>query len=206
MEDKTVLEQANAALAEAREVLRKSDENLEKTKTIHDSTLRQNREIAYALSCLSAPMLTAQPLSEAEEQELQEKLKSMSSNFQPVFINGIVNGFIESHVEPKEKRDVYDVIHAINVLALSNSDVIQVFIDIDGNVQTVRVWAVDIDTDWSDKATKPDRLLSESVWLEHKYEHEPSPLEKLLSIESQLTELIIEAREKTEAKAEVNHG
>ncbi|MCG6373414.1 hypothetical protein K6U27_12140 [Vibrio fluvialis] len=202
MEDKTVLEQANAALAEAREVLRKSDENLEKTKVIHDSTLRQSREIAYALSCLSGPMLTAQPMSEAEEQELLDKLKNMSPRFQSVFINGVCHGVVESRVESKEKRDVYDVIHAINVLAMANTDVIQVFTDIDGNTHSFSVWVVDISTDWSSRESNKDRLLDETVYfrIDHK------PLAKLLFIESQLTELIIEAREQAEAKAEVNHG
>ncbi|EPB6719846.1 hypothetical protein ACRRHK_000875 [Vibrio fluvialis] len=198
MEDKTVLEQANAALAKAREVLRKSDENLEKTKVIHDSTLRQSREIAYALSCLSAPMLTAQPMSEAEEQELLDKIKNMSPRFQPVLINGVVNGFVESRVESKEKRDVYEVIHAINVLAMANTDVIHVFISFSGHVEKFSVHANALDTCYQ-KGHPQIRLMDEDVWLDGK-----DTLEKLINIESQLTELIIEAREQVEAKAEVN--
>ncbi|ELU8401772.1 hypothetical protein SD340_003669 [Vibrio fluvialis] len=197
MEDKTVLEQANAALAEAREVLRKSDENLVKTKVIHDSTLRQSREIAYALSCLSAPMLTVQPMSEAEEQELLDKIKDMSPRFQPVLINGLCNGFVESRVESKEKRDVYDVIHAINVLAMANTDVLKVFVEFAGHVNSLHVRAHHIDVMWSDPPHP--YLMSESVKLSSE-----GVLDQLLSIESQLTELIIEAREKAEAKAEVN--
>lgn len=197
MEDKTVLEQANAALAKAREVLRKSDENLEKTKVIHDSTLRQSREIAYALSCLSAPMLTAQPMSEAEEQELLNKLKNTSPRFQTVFINGRLNSLVESRVESKEKRDVYDVIHAINVLAMANTDVLHVFSRFSGHVNEFHVRVCSTDSDYID--SRPECIFNESIYLE-----QDDALEKLLAIESQLTELIIEAREQTEAKAEVN--
>ncbi|MBY7943956.1 hypothetical protein LZS97_03745 [Vibrio fluvialis] len=198
MDDKTVLEQANAALAEARKVLRKSDENLEKTKVIHDSTLCQSREIAYALSCLSAPMLTVQPMSEAEEQELLDKMKDMSPRFQPVLINGLCHGVVESRVESKEKRDVYDVIHAINVLAMANTDVIHVFISFSGHVEKFSVHANAPDTCYQ-KGNQHINLMDEYVWLDGK-----DTLEKLINIESQLTELIIEAREQAEAKAEVN--
>ncbi|PJC85325.1 hypothetical protein CSW98_15980 [Vibrio sp. HA2012] len=195
MEGNTVLEQANEVLAEARKVLKKSEENLDKSIRASDLALSKTRELAHALSCLSKPMMTLAPMSEEEEHQLKEKLKSVSSRYQPVLMNGCVHGYVES---PKE-RDVYDVIHAINVLALSNADVIQVFVDIDGNAKVVSVWAVDISTDWSDKEASKERLLSEMIYLRH----EPNPLEKLILIESQLTDLIIEAREQAEAKAEV---
>lgn len=190
MEDKTVLERANAALAEAREVLRKADENLEKTKTIHDSTLRQSREIAYALSCLSAPMLAAQPLSEAEEQELQEKLKSMHSNSQPVFVSGLCHG-----VESKKKRDVFDVIHSINELAMLNTHLIHVTTVFVAGIDSFEVMAYVI----TDEAEiDPPYLMKELVGI-----YKDGSLEKLLSVESQLSEIIINIREQAEAKAEV---
>ncbi|EPE2651724.1 hypothetical protein ACSG7X_003472 [Vibrio fluvialis] len=184
MEDKTVLEQANAALAEAREVLRKADESLEKSQSNNEVMMAQNRRLGFALSSLLPKQYFFGIDLARSEQE-------------PVLMSdGQVLGVLESF----EHREVYDVIHAINVLALSNADVIQVFVDIDGNLQSVDVWAVDISTDWSDKESNKDRLLDETVYLRHK----PNPLEKLLFIESQLTELIIEAREQAEANAEVN--
>jgi hypothetical protein len=196
MEDKTVLERANAALAEAREVLRKADENLEKTKTIHDSTLRQSREIAYALSCLSAPMLAAQPLSEAEEQELQEKLKSMHSNFQPIFVSGLCHGVVESRVESKKKRDVFDVIHSINELAMLNTHLIHVTTVFVAGIDSFEVMAYVI----TDEAEiDPPYLMKELVGI-----YKDGSLEKLLSVESQLSEIIINIREEAEAKAEVD--
>lgn len=191
------LEQAKAIREEARALLQQSDENLEKSKSIHDSTLRQSREIAYALSCLANPMMTVVPMSETEEQELLDKLKNMSPRFQSVFINGRLNSLVESRVESKEKRDVYDVIHAINVLAMANTDVLHVFSRFSGHVNEFHVRVCSTDSDYID--SRPEYIFNESIYLEQE-----DALEKLLSIQSQLTELIIEAREQAEAKAEVN--
>ncbi|EPP23510.1 hypothetical protein L910_4071 [Vibrio fluvialis PG41] len=191
------LEQAKAIREEARALLKQSDENLEKSKSIHDSTLRQSREIAYALSCLANPMMTMMSMSETEEQELLDKLKNTSPRFQPVFINGRLNSLVESRVESKEKRDVYDVIHAINVLAMANTDVLHVFSRFSGHVNEFYVRVCSTDSDYID--SRPECIFNESIYLEQE-----DALEKLLSIESQLTELIIEAREQAEAKAEVN--
>ncbi|WP_417585314.1 hypothetical protein [Nitrincola sp.] len=173
---------------EARELLAETRQTMAKIQRFNDLSMSNQRQLILAMS-----NLLPRPIVADFDVNFEDESEAMKD-------------FAQDMVTTIKQREIFDVIHAINVLALSNSDVIQVFIDINGNVQTVRVWAVDIDTDWSDKAPKPDRLLSESVWLEHKYEHEPSPLEKLLSIESQLTELIIEAREQAEANAEVTHG
>ncbi|EKO3378394.1 hypothetical protein ONZ70_003603 [Vibrio fluvialis] len=180
MEDKTVLEQANAALAEAREVLQRANENLKKSQSINEVMMVQNRRLGFALSSLlPKPCLVGIDVARSEQELVMAPI-----------------------LEPFEHREVYDVIHAINVLALSNTDVIQVFTDINGNAPSFSVWVVDISTDWSNRESNKDRLLDETVY----FRIDPKPLEKLLTIESQLTELIIEAREQAEAKAEVNHG
>ncbi|MBY8220690.1 hypothetical protein KW536_20440 [Vibrio fluvialis] len=124
-------------------------------------------------------------------------MKNTSPRFQPVFINGRLNSLVESRVESKEKRDVYDVIHAINVLAMANTDVLHVFSRFSGHVNEFYVRVCSTDSDYID--SRPECIFNESIYLEQE-----DALEKLLSIESQLTELIIEAREQAEAKAEVN--
>lgn len=94
-------------------------------------------------------------------------------------------------------REVFDIVHAINVLAMANTDVLHVFTGFSGHVEKFSMHVLPIETAY--KEGEPQRrLLSEDVWLDR-----AGALEKLLSIESQLTELIIEAREKAEAKAEV---
>lgn len=183
MSEQTVLEQANAALAEARKVLQKSEENLSKASQANDYSLSLNRKLAHALVSL----MNNEPRLVSIDVAISEQLKEvvhMASGSSITFLNN-------------ETRDIYDVIHAINVLAMSNTDVIQVFTDFDGNTKSFGVWAVDISTDWSVKESKKDRLLDETIYLDI----EPNPLKKLLFIESQLTELVIEAREASEAKA-----
>lgn len=183
MSDQTVLEQANAALAEARKVLQKSEENLSKSSQANDYSLSLNRKLAHALVSL----MNNEPRLVGIDVAIGEQLKEVLH-----MANGSSITFLNS-----ETRDIYDVIHAINVLAMSNTDVIHVFTDFDGNSKSFRAWAVDISTKW-DTDGSHERLLNEYVYVNH-----DKALKGLLSIESQLTELIIEAREAAEAKAEV---
>lgn len=181
MEDKTVLEQANAALAEAREVLRKADENLEKSQSNNEVLMAQNRRLGFALSSL----LPKQYFVGIDLARSEKDTITMS--------NGSVLGFIESF----EHREVYDVIHAINVLAMANTDVLHVFTYFSGHVNEFSIHAHPANATYQ-KGVHVPRLIDERIHL-----HKENPLEKLLSIESQLTELVIEAREQAEAKAEV---
>ncbi|ARC92835.1 hypothetical protein B6A42_13235 [Vibrio coralliilyticus] len=94
-------------------------------------------------------------------------------------------------------REVFDIVNAINVLAMANTDVIHIFTSFLAHVSKFNVHALAIDTVYQE-GHPHIRLINEDV----RFDREGA-LEKLLSIESQLTELIIEAREKAEAKAEV---
>ncbi|EGQ9112607.1 hypothetical protein GA073_19375 [Vibrio alginolyticus] len=93
-------------------------------------------------------------------------------------------------------REVFDIVNAINALAMANTDVIHVFTDFSGHVDKFKVYANPANTDYQSNGHR--KLLDEAVRLKDK-----DALEQLLFIESQLTELIIEAREQAEAKAEV---
>ncbi|OXX29100.1 hypothetical protein [Vibrio sp. V08_P9A1T1] len=184
MSEQTVLEQANAALAEARKVLQKSEENLSKSSQANDYSLSLNRKLAHALVSL----MNNEPRLVGIDVAISEQLKEVVH-----MANGSSITFLNN-----ETRDIYDVIHAINVLAMSNTDVIQIFTEVTATskINSFSVWAVDFGTDWSDEESKKERLLNEYVYLAD------NALEKLLFIESQLTELIIEAREASETKAE----
>ncbi len=195
MEGKTVLEQANEVLAEAREMFKKTEENLDKSIRASDLALSKTRELARALSCLSKPMMTvAAPMSEEEDHQLLETLKKVSPKYQPVVMDGCVHGYVES----PENRDVYDIIHAINVLALSNTDVLHVFVSFQAHVNLFCVRVHSAATDYQSNEPRSP-LFEEGLYLDT-----GKPLEQLLSIESQLTELIIEAREQAKASAEVD--
>ncbi|MCZ2368180.1 hypothetical protein [Vibrio diabolicus] len=198
----TELKQANEVLAEAREVLKKSQENLNKSLKANDLALVQHRKLAYALSCLVHPFNTMKPLSDDEIEQLQQSLKNIPSlplEFvpkEPVFASGQMIGFVDSSYERLEQREVYDIVNAINVLAMANADVIHIFTRYQGHVDRFFISVEKVETDYSN--TNRQSLFNDDVSLK-----DESSLEELLSIESQLTELIIEAREQAEAKAEV---
>ncbi|HCG9116570.1 TPA: hypothetical protein NJ598_000184 [Vibrio parahaemolyticus] len=93
-------------------------------------------------------------------------------------------------------REVFDIVNAINALAMANTDVIHIFTRYQGHVDRFFISVEKVETDYSN--TNRQYLFNDDVSLK-----DESSLEELLSIESQLTELIIEAREEAEAKAEV---
>ncbi|QSV13266.1 hypothetical protein CGI80_00510 [Vibrio parahaemolyticus] len=96
-------------------------------------------------------------------------------------------------------REVFDIVNAINALAMANVDVIHVFTNFSGHVNKLRVYANPANTDYQSNDYRRDsKVLDEEVRLESK-----DALEQLLFIEGQLTDLIIEAREEAEAKVEV---
>ncbi|RZQ00237.1 hypothetical protein [Vibrio vulnificus] len=96
-----------------------------------------------------------------------------------------------------KSRDVFDIVHAINVLAIANTDVIHVFTEFAPHANSFTVNVLE-GTQHYNTGEKFTFLLQELVFLNDK-----KALESLLAIESQVTELIIEAREQAEEKAEV---
>ncbi|EKF6711456.1 hypothetical protein OZ382_001502 [Vibrio cholerae] len=159
------LEQAMALREEAREMLAQS-------RVMHEVTLSNQRQVTLAVSTLlPRPMIVEMKVNQQEGEA--EK----------------VANFAEDMAASIRIRDVYDIVHAINVLAMANTDVLHIFTRFAGHVNSVEVYALSAETIYSDGYPQ-ERLLSERVRLD-----EDNSLESLLAIESQLTELIIEARE-----------
>lgn len=97
------------------------------------------------------------------------------------------------------EKEVFGIVNAINALAMANTDVIHIFTGFSGHVNKLNVYANPANTDYQSNDYNRDIcLLDEAVRLCSK-----DALQQLLFIESQLTELIIEAREAAEANAEV---
>ncbi|EOW9460579.1 hypothetical protein ACOCGI_001676 [Vibrio cholerae] len=159
------LEQAMALREEAREMLAQS-------RVMHEVTLSNQRQVTLAVSTL-----LPRPMIEAIKVNQQEGEAEKVANF------------AEDMAASIRIRDVYDIVHAINVLAMANTDVLHIFTRFAGHVNSVEVYALSAETIYSDGHPQ-ERLLSERVRLD-----EDNALESLLAIESQLTELIIEARE-----------
>ncbi|EGR1512141.1 hypothetical protein D6089_09680 [Vibrio vulnificus] len=170
------LEQAKGLHDEAVEMLRQS-------RQMHDLTISNQSILVYALSSLlpkhMVQMVTVKANCYDQPDNAAEQL---ADNARCV-------------LEAIEKREVYDIVHAINVLAMANTDVLHVFVNFSGHVNNLEVYAHRGDTEYKDDEPKV-RLLGERVRLD-----KDNALERLLSIESQLTELIIDAREAAETKA-----
>lgn len=159
------LEQAMALREEAREMLAQS-------RVMHEVTLSNQRQVTLAVSTLLPRSMIVEMKVNQQEGEAEK-----------------VANFAEDMAASIRIRDVYDIVHAINVLAMANTDVLHIFTRFAGHVNSVEVYALSAETIYSDGYPQ-ERLLSERVRLD-----EDNPLESLLAIESQLTELIIEARE-----------
>lgn len=172
------LKQANAVLEEARAVLAESNENLSKSIRFTDQALINQRSLILAMS-----NLLPRPIQVDIKCDLTEEEK--------------VEGLAIDLAKNMKTREVFDIVHAINVLAMANTDVMHIFTSFSGHVNKFSVYACAVDTCYQE-GNGDFRLLNEYLWLDGE-----ETLEKLLSIESQLTELIIEAREEAEAKAGV---
>ncbi|ELR6563608.1 hypothetical protein QRU50_001261 [Vibrio cholerae] len=165
------LEQAMALREEAREMLAQS-------RVMHEVTLSNQRQVTLALSTLLPRPLIVDMTVDISEAEA-EKLAT----------------FAEDMAASMRIRDVYDIVHAINVLAMANTDVVHVFTEFAPHINQLCVNVYGVHQDYiSNPCIKP--LMKELVFLA-----DNEALEKILSIESQLTELIIEAREAAEARA-----
>ncbi|WP_240912453.1 hypothetical protein [Vibrio fluvialis] len=103
----------------------------------------------------------------------------------------LFNGVVDS-------QGAFDVVHAIITLAMANTDVIHIFTDFMAHINEFQTSAQPV-TQVYKQGIHQEYLLRERVNLGN-----TNAVEKLLAIESKLTELIIEAREQAEAKAEVS--
>ncbi|MGY5579767.1 hypothetical protein ACXHQN_01310 [Vibrio cincinnatiensis] len=180
------LQMAREANAVAKQLNEETKEQMAATRNMHDEMLLNQRRISFAL-CQLLP-------------------KQIADNI--VLSNGSVIGFLDTGSsaddlvmmnngikEAIENRGIFDIVHAINVLAIANTDVLHVFVTFFGHVNKLDVYANEA-TEKYQWGEEDQQVFDQSVYLDKE-----GALEKLLSIESQLTELIIEAREKAEAKA-----
>lgn len=169
----TELKQAKELHAEAVELLRQS-------RQMHDLTMSNQRSLVYALSCLVPKHMVTITASFSEQPE--NVAEQIADNARCV-------------KEAIEKREAYDIVHAINVLAMANADVIEIHTAFVASVNwfEARVFVKGCKYDHSDQPLYDSRVRF----------GEEDTVTQLLAIESEITELIIEAREEAEAKAEV---
>ncbi|HAT8540535.1 TPA: hypothetical protein I7198_01650 [Vibrio vulnificus] len=158
---------------------------------MNDQVLEEIRDSLNEIKALATPvMVVTADYTPEQERQLRECLgKHKFVDIRPVEVSQI-----KSCLRP-EHRDIHDIVHAINVLAMANTDVLHVFTYFMAHTNEVMVFVNPSNTVYED-GHKEVRLLNENVYL-----GKDDTLEKLLAIESQLTELIIEAREAAETKA-----
>lgn len=164
--------------AEAQDTLKECRKTLGKIQRFNDQANINQRRIALAVSSLLPKSLRNEFNLNASDIDNTAEIS-------------------RKNVVAIEQREIFDIVHAINVLAMANTDVLHVFPRFSGHVNEFHVRVCSTDSDYID--SRPECIFNESIYLEQE-----DALEKLLAIESQLTELIIEAREQAEAKAEVN--
>ncbi len=167
---------------EARELLAETHQTMAKIQRFNDLSMSNQRQLILAMS-----NLLPRPIVSDFDVHFEDENEAMAD-------------FAQDMATTLKQREVFDVIHSINVLAMANTNVLHVFTNFSGHVNEFSAHANSADVDYEEDFHLP-RLMNERVYL-----HKENALEKLLSIESQLTELIIEAREQAEAKAEVTHG
>ncbi|MFA0446161.1 hypothetical protein AB4516_15755 [Vibrio sp. 10N.222.54.F12] len=166
-----------------------------------DQILVEIRDSLREIKALASPVMVvnADSFTSAQEQDLKESLSQVRGGLfvasQPAEVlalkQKLMNGL-------DADREVFDIVHAINVLAMANADVIHIFTHFMGHVNTLEVSANHINTNYQEESRRGSSLLRERLKLSKE-----GALEKLLSIESQLTDLIIEAREEAETTVEV---
>ncbi|EPA8367001.1 hypothetical protein ACQ676_002511 [Vibrio fluvialis] len=171
--------ESEALRAEAQDTLKECRETLGKIQRFNDQANINQRRIALAVSSLLPKSLRNEFNLNASDIENTTEIS-------------------RKNVVAIEQREIFDIVHAINVLAIANTDVIHVFTRFAGHVREFSVYAHSANAAYQEGIREP-RLIDENVYMD-----KGNALEKLLIIESQLTELIIEAREQAEAKAEVN--
>ncbi|HCJ7276641.1 TPA: hypothetical protein NVD24_002474 [Vibrio cholerae] len=170
------LEQAMALREEAREALALARQFNEESKN------RQQESAGLLKKCRSIIEMVNNPQYEAVY------AKGKCWGHVDLGPQGQLKIFNKPNPAPME-RDIYDIVHAINVLAMANTDVVFIFTQFFAHVQGFEVYAISPQAYYSHDAPYPS-LINKTVYL-----HWDNALERLLAIESQLTELIIEARE-----------
>ncbi|XYB96812.1 hypothetical protein ACSTKF_19400 [Vibrio parahaemolyticus] len=183
---------------------------------MNDKTLEEIRDSLKRIEELATPIVIVSPIaSPSEVDQLREQLKP----HRLIDVKGVeavhdcnVGSTGSAYISPylpaealaqKQKlfsglntnREVFDIVNAINALAISNHDVIEINTTYSGHVDwfETRVFKK------GSKYAVTDMPMFESrVRL-----GEEDAGTQLLAIESEITELVIDAREEAEEKAEV---
>ncbi|HCE2582288.1 TPA: hypothetical protein NKQ43_002567 [Vibrio parahaemolyticus] len=159
--------------AEAKQTLAECRATLEKTQRFNDQAMINQRSLVFALNSLLPNQIRFTVNFSLDEEEFTAKLE-------------------EDTAAAISKRELFDIVHAINVLAMANTDVLHVFTEFRAqyNMFEVQVYSLGNEARNALMMAEVDMTAANT-------------LQGLLSIESKVTELIIEAREEAEAKAEV---
>ncbi|PMH00354.1 hypothetical protein [Vibrio lentus] len=165
---------------------------------MNDQILDELRSSLSEIKALAAKAVAfnSESFTSEQEQELKESLsKSRGGSFvtpQPAEALALKQKLMSGL---NADREVFDIVHAINVLAMANADVIHIFTRYSAHVNYLFVSVEPMDADYS--SVKRKNLYEADVEIDKE-----DALEQLLSIESKLTELIIEAREEAETNVE----
>ncbi|MFA0715724.1 hypothetical protein AB4622_06865 [Vibrio splendidus] len=168
---------------------------------MNDQILVEIRDSLNEIKALASPVMVmnADAFTPEQEQDLKESLSKVRGGLfvsnQPAEVLALKQKLMSGL---NADREVFDIVHAINVLAMANADVIHIFTRYSAHVNRLSVDVEPLTTNYYSCNGKREKLLMDDVRID-----EEDALEQLLSIESKLTELIIEAREEAETNVEV---
>ncbi len=187
---KQIYKESEQVREETKQILAECRATLEQTQRFNDQANKNQRRIAYAVSSLLPK--SARHSFNLDETDIDNTAQVAREN-----------------VEAISKRELFDIVHAINVLAMANTDILNINTQFRGhsNLFIVRVRPLSAASpDGDGYSLSPVTYREEVSLVDGFYVGCPTgdcPIQRLLKIESEITELIIEAREEAEAKAEV---
>ncbi|MFS1930549.1 hypothetical protein BCU25_016275 [Vibrio cyclitrophicus] len=183
LEAKEALKMAREAQAIATKLNEETKERMAQTRQMHDAMLISQRRVCYAFSTLLPKPHQGDFLTVISPEALEDEAKSI--------------------LEQVSKRQESDVINTIVNLALANSDVIQIHVNV-ASIEDVSVQVYKLGDMKKYNYRNVPCLLHESVEFDVRFSKDnETALGQLLRLEDKLIDLIAEAREASETKAEV---
>lgn len=131
--------------AEAIETLHECRATLEKTQRFNDQAMFNQRKMVFALNSLLPSPIRLNVNFDLSVEEFTAKLE-------------------EDTAAAVGEREIFDIVHAINVLAMANTDVLFIFARFSGHINSFEVDADPKGTVY-EKGVRPDRLMREYVYL-----------------------------------------
>ena len=168
------------AREEAKNYLKQAENTLIKARDVHDSTLTNQRKIAFALSSLIGKPVLLEEGSSAKE---------------------VLHAVTETEAQIRQRQEL-EVVNTIMNLAIANRDVIHIFVNFCAIINELNVQVYAVNSNYSEPGSYKFLLKVTTRLGERDEWQEGNAISELLAIEDQLIDLIAEARDKQETDSD----